>query len=111
MQKKFSTDDDNEKYHKVRDHYDYIGEFRGPAHSICNLRYKTPKGIPVLFHNGYTYDYHFTIKQLTKEFDSQFECLGEKTEKYIIFSVTIKKELMVNQFTHKLKFIDSFRFM
>ena len=48
--KEFSTDDDNEKYHKVRDHYYYIGEFRGPAHSICNLRDKTPIEIPVVFH-------------------------------------------------------------
>ena len=27
--------------------------------------------IPVVFHNGSTYDYHFTIKQLTKGFDGQ----------------------------------------
>ena len=41
--KEFSTDDDNKKYHKVRDHCHYTGEFIGPAHSICNLRYKTSK--------------------------------------------------------------------
>ena len=29
--------------HKVRNHYHYTGKFRGAAHSICNLRYKTPK--------------------------------------------------------------------
>ena len=91
--KEFSTDDGNKNYHKVRDHCHYTGEFRGPAHSICNLRYKTPKEIPVVFHNGSTYDYHFIIKQLAKEFDSQFECLGENTEKYITFSVPNKKEL------------------
>ena len=33
------------------------------------------------------------IKQLAKEFKCQFECLGENTEKYITFSVPIKKEL------------------
>ena len=82
------------------------------AHSICNLRYKTPKEIPVVFHNGSTYDYHFIIKQLAKEFDGQFECLGENTEKYITFSVPIKKELDNSKtITYKLKFIDSFRFM
>ena len=79
------------KPHKVRDHCHYTGKFRGAAHSICNLRYKTPKEIPVVFHNGSTYDYHFIIKQLAKEFDGQFECLGENTEKYITFSVPIKK--------------------
>ena len=30
-------------YHKVRNHCHYTGKFRGAAHSICNLRYKTPK--------------------------------------------------------------------
>ena len=65
-----------------------------------------------MFHNGSTYDDHFIIKQLAKEFDSQFECLGENTEKYITFSVPIKKVLDNGKtMTHKLKFIDSFRFM
>ena len=95
MQKKISAydDDDNENYYKVRDHCHYTGKFRGTAHSICNLRYKIPKEIPVIFHNGSTYDYHFIIKQLAKEFEGKFECLGKNTEKYITFSVTIKKNL------------------
>ena len=40
--KVFSADADNNKYHKVRDHCHYTGKYRGAAHSICNLRYKTP---------------------------------------------------------------------
>ena len=73
---------------------------------------KTSKEIPVVFHNGSTYDYHFIIKQLAKEFEGQFECLGANTEKYISFSVPIKKELDNGKtFTYKLQFIDSFRFM
>ena len=99
-------------YHKVRDHCHYTGKFRGAAHSICNLRYKTPKEIPVVFHNGSTYDYHFIINKLAKEFDGQLECLGENTEKYITFSVPISKELDNGKtVTYKLKFIDSIRFM
>ena len=43
--------------------------------------------------NGSTYDYHFIIKELVKEFDGKFECFGENTEKYITFSVLIKKEI------------------
>ena len=39
-------------YHKVRDHCHYTRKFRGAAHNICNLRYKVPKKIPVVFHNG-----------------------------------------------------------
>ena len=49
---------------------------------MCNLRYKIPKEIHVVFHNGSTYDYHFIIKEL-----------GENTEKYITFSVPIKENI------------------
>ena len=78
----------------MRDHCHYTGESREPAHSLCNLRYKTPKEIPVVFNNGSTYDYHFIINKLVKEFDGQLECLGENTEKYITFSAPIKKNLI-----------------
>ena len=96
--KEFCTDKNYEKEfklkQKVRDHCHYTGKFRGAAHSICNLRYKIPREIPVVFHNGSTYSYHhFIIKQLAEEFKGEFSCLGENTEKYIIFSVPIEKEL------------------
>ena len=70
----------------------YTGKYRGAAHNKCNLNYKISKEIPVVFHNGSTYDYHFIIKQLAREFKGNFECLGENTEKYITFSAPIKKE-------------------
>ena len=43
--KGFSTDDDddNKKYHKIRDHCHYTGKYKGAARSVCTLRYKTPK--------------------------------------------------------------------
>ena len=111
-EKKFSTDYDNKKYHKVRDHCHYTEKFRGAAHNTCNLRYKTPKEIPILFHNGSTYDYHSIINQLTKEFNGQLKSLGENIEKFITFSVPIKKEYDNNNaITYKLKFIYSFRFI
>ena len=77
------------------------------------MRYKIPKEITVVFHNGFTYDYHFIIKELVKEFEGNFECLGENTEKYITFSVLIKKKIDNKdlEITYKIKFIDSFRFM
>ena len=81
--RRFSTDDDNKKYYKVCDHYHYTGKYRGA--------YKTPKEITAVFHNGSTYDYHFIINQLGKEFKGKLECLGEHTEKYITFSEPIKK--------------------
>ena len=131
-EQEFCTDENNKKEfklkQKVRDHSHYTGKYRGAAHSICNLRYKIPKEIPVVFHNGSTYDYHFIIKQLAREFKGYFHCLGENTEKYITFSVPIKKEendgvkmcdngrgITLAQkkkiVTYKLKFIDSYRFM
>ena len=55
---------------------------------------------------------HFIIKDLAEELEGQFECLGENTEKYITFSVPIKKELDNGKsITYKIKFIDSFKFM
>ena len=90
--KRLSNDDSNKTYHKARDHCHCTGKYRGAAHDICNLRYKIPKKIPVVFHNGCTYDYHFIIKKLAEEFEREFECLSENTEKYIIFSAPIKKE-------------------
>ena len=52
----------DKKYCKVRDHCDYTGEYRGAAHS------SVPKVIPIVFHNGSNYNYHFTIKKLAEEF-------------------------------------------
>ena len=86
--KEFNT---NKKYRKVRDHCHYTGKFRGAAHNNCNLRYKITKEIPIVFHNGSTYDSHFIIKQLAIEFKGKFDCLGENIEKYITFSASIYK--------------------
>ena len=119
---------------KVRDHCHYTGKYCGAAHSICNLRYKISKEVPVVFHNGPTYDYHFIIKQLAREFNGYFHCLGENTEKYITFSIPDEKVLnndndndsnsdsgsdngngkakkKIKKITYRLKFIDSCRFM
>ena len=47
--KEFNTDKNDKLtlklYHKVRYHCHYTGKYRGAAHNICNLRYKTPKEI------------------------------------------------------------------
>ena len=78
-------------YHKVRDHCHYTEKVIAAAHNICNLRYNTSKKIPIVFHNGSIYDYHFIIKKIAEQFKSDFECLGEDAEKYITFSVSLKK--------------------
>ena len=84
---------ERKKNYKVRDHCHYTDKYRGAAHNICNLRHKVPKEIPVVFRNSSTYDYHFIIKELVKEFEGNFDCLGENTEKYIAFSVPLKKKI------------------
>ena len=117
QKKKFCIDTSDKgkfrKYRKVRDHDHYTGKFRGAAHSICNLRYKTQREIPVVLHNGFNYDYHFIINTLAKEFKGySIDCLGENTEKYISFKVPLKKTNKNSKLTtYKLKFIDSMRFM
>ena len=126
----FCTDEDKKKEfklkQKVKDHRHYTRKYRKAAHSICNLGYEITKEIHVVFHNGSTYDYHFIIKQLAREFNGYFHCLGENTEKYITFSVPTNKVLdndndsdsdnnnNNNKFktvTYRLKFIDSVLFI
>ena len=52
------------------------------------------------------------IMQLAIEFNGEINCIGNNMEKYITFSVPIKKELNNGKtVTYKLKFIDSYRFM
>ena len=79
--KKFSTNDENKKYHKIRDYCYYTGRYRGAAHVMYSKKCEIPKEIPVVFHNGSTYDYHFIIKAAAKELKDEFKCLGEDTEK------------------------------
>ena len=66
------------------------------------------------------YDYHLIIKELAEEFEGECECLGENAEKYISFSVPIKKEITkkdkngndkITKISCKIKLIDSYRFM
>ena len=112
--KKITTDDDDgdKKYHKVGDHCHFTGKYSGAAHNICNLKYKTPKEIPIVFHNGSTYDYQFFIKKLAKEFDEQFECLGGNTENYVNFSVPAERELYNGKaIKYKINFVGRFSFM
>ena len=110
--KEFSTDGNDKKYYKVRDHYHYTGKYRVTAHNIWNLRYKTPKEIPVVFHNISKYDYYAISKEQAEECKGKFVRLGENTEKYKTFLVPINKELEnIKIITYKIKFIESFTFM
>ena len=110
----------DKKCRKTIDHYRYTGKYRGAPHSIWNLKYSVPKKIPIVFHNGSNYGYHFIMKELAEELQKQFTCLGENTEKYITFTVPIGKEItridkngeeITKNIFYILQFINSARFM
>ena len=69
----------DKKYHKFRDHCYYTEEYRGTAHSVSRLKCSVPKKVPIVFHNGSYYGYHFIIKELTVKFKKQCTCLGKNT--------------------------------
>ena len=89
----FCMKEDDEDYinrKKFNNHCLYTGKFRGAAHGICNLRYKVPDNIPIIIHNASSAT-QLIINQLAKEFKGELDCVGENMEKYITFSVPIKK--------------------
>ena len=104
---------------KVRDHCHYTGRYRGAAHNSCNLKYRKPKFIPVVFHNLAGYDSHLFIKKLGSTNEKEnIDCIPNNEEKYISFSKNIKvgvyKDKKTGEFkdkTFKIRFIDSFKFM
>ena len=81
----------HKKFIKVRDHDHYTGTYRGAACSICNLRYSTQVDIPVVFYNGSNYDFNFIITELAKEFRSEMRRIPLNTNKYMSFSIPLKK--------------------
>ena len=101
---------------KVRDHCHYTGKYRGPAHMLCNLRYKIPSYIPVVFHNLLGYDSHLFIKELGKE-SKDIGVIAKNKKDYITYLVNIAvdkytdKEGNEKDKTIELRFIDSFKFM
>ena len=105
------------KHIKVRDHDHYTGKCRGAAHLICNLRYSTQIDIPVFFHNSTNYDFNLIINELAKEFRSEMRCIPLNTNKYMSFSIPIKKEIKEQKeqrkkvITYNLKFIDTAKHM
>ena len=111
--------EDAEDY-KVRDHCHYTGLYRGAAHNSCNLKYKIPNHIPIVFHNLSGYDAHLFITELAKRFNKKdIGVIAKNSEEYISFNVKVDVELAgvkndKGESVHKkieLRFIDSFRFM
>ena len=101
---------------KVRDHCHYSGLYRGAAHSSCNLRYKIPSYIPVVFHNLAGYDAHLFIRELAKH-TTHMGVIAKNVEDYISFSIKVEEDRYVDSYGDErtrdieLRFIDSFKFM
>ena len=97
----------NKKYGKVWDHDHLTGEYRGAAHSKCNLKCRNDRyNIDFFFHNGKGYDFHFimnAVSELSKEMWMDVTCIPNNTERYM--SLTIKG----NGF--QITFKDSLQFM
>ena len=97
-------------YDKVRDHCHFTGRYRGAAHNKCNLDYKKPKFIPVVFHNLSGYDSHLFIKNLGLT-DSNIDCIPNNEEKYISFTKNIEvgtyidKEGKTKPINHKIRLV------
>ena len=95
---------------KVRDHCHYTGL------SLCNLRYKIPSYIPVVFHNLSGYDAHLFIRELGGH-TSDMEAIAKNKEDYISFSIEVPVEKYIDKEGNEkdklieLRFIDSFKLM
>ena len=101
---------------KVRDHCHYTGEYRVAAHSLCNLRFKVPSHIGVIFHNLSGYNAHLFIRELGK-CTRKVEVVAKTIEDYISFSAKVKIGERIDKngatvpIEIDLRFIDSFKFM
>ena len=103
---------------KVRDHCHYAGQYQGPAHRNCNLRYRIPSFISIVVHNLSGYDAHLFIRELGKKFGKgKIGVIAENKEKYISFDVDVVIDEYVDELGKvkekkiQLRFIDSVRFM
>ena len=86
---------------RVRDH-DHLKQgfnYRGAAHNACNLNYKNPSYIPVIFHNLRGYYGHLIMSGISESQPRKISCIPNNTEKYISFSIG------------SLRFIDSLQFL
>ena len=104
---------------KVRDHCHYSGIYRGAAHSLCNLQYKIPSYILIVFHNLSGYDTHLFIKGLADSVSggAKMGVIAKNNEDYITFLINVEDNKYIDKDGEEhskeieLRFIDSVKFM
>jgi hypothetical protein len=88
---------------KVLDHDHINGEYRGPAHSQCNLQYYSTKHyrLPIFFHNLKGYDGYHIIRGLKGYTDGieSMSCIARNLDKFTSFTID------------NLRFADSMQFL
>ena len=97
---------DLKEQEKIIDHNHLTGEIKGISCSSCNrLESRDGKQLPIFFHNGSGYDFHFITEELLKH-ETEYKkvkVLPKDTENYI--SITFGDQYF------KLVFKDSLRFL
>ena len=100
-------------------HCHYTRNYRGAAYRSCNLQYKIPSYIPIVFHNLAGYDAHLLIRELAVSVPggAKMDVITKNKEDYITFSIKIVADKYVDkngvekEKEIELRFIDSFKFM
>ncbi|KAF0138063.1 MAG: hypothetical protein FD143_3726, partial [Ignavibacteria bacterium] len=85
---------------KVRDHDHLTGQFRGAAHSSCNLQLQQSRKLPVILHNFRGYDAHIITRSLDAFPQMKIRVIGQGYEKYLTLS-----------FGPQIVFKDSYQFL
>ena len=73
---------------RVRDHCHITGQYRGAAHSSCNLRARTVKELPVFVHNLKGYDAHLLFQGVA-DVVGDVSVIATNTEKYVSFTIAV----------------------
>ena len=93
--------------------------YRRAAHRNCNLMYRIPHHIPVVFHNLSGYDAHLFIRELAASIPggARMGVIAKHKEDYISFSIKVAVDKYIDKNgvekdkEIELRFIDSFKFM